>query len=159
MPKRNRQAKKKLNGKGRLNDAKMWLENHGVPKEIIGVYAKRYAITENEAESELMSIGYYDDISIQHYEKNGIAWEYKYGLLSREIFVVPPSDTPSVVSWCGYLSSPSSVLRGRPAVLPEALVEMLEAIQKNTFAEAGETGTSCRGTHPLGQLRVGDELV
>ncbi len=81
----------KLKGKGRLVDAKKWLENHLVPKDIVAAYAKRYAINENEAETELMSIGYYDDISIQYYEKSGIAWEYNCDPLSSEMFVVPES--------------------------------------------------------------------
>ena len=89
MPKRIGPAMKKLIGKGRLNDAKRWLENYGVPKDIVAAYAKRYATNENEAEAELMNIGHYDGISIQYYEKNGIAWEYKYDPLSGEMFVVP----------------------------------------------------------------------
>jgi hypothetical protein len=89
MPKRNRQAKKKLHGKGRISDAKRWLENHGVPKNLVTAYAKRYAINENDAETELMSIGYYDDTCIQCYEKSDIAWEYKCDPLSSEMFVVP----------------------------------------------------------------------
>jgi len=36
-----------------------------------------------------MSIGYYDDIMIQEYEKEGIKWEYKVEPLSGDMFVVP----------------------------------------------------------------------
>ncbi len=88
MPKRKRQAKKKLTGKGRLNDAKKWLINHP-QKDLISAYSKRYGTSSYVAEDELMQIGYYDDLCIQQYEKEGVEWEYRVEPLSGEMVVVP----------------------------------------------------------------------
>jgi hypothetical protein len=41
------------------------------------------------AEDELMQLGYYDDLCIQHYEQEGIEWEYRVEPLSGDMFVVP----------------------------------------------------------------------
>ncbi len=88
MPKRKRQAKKKLAGKGRLNDATKWLLNY--PQyNLISAYSKRYGVSNHVAEEELMQIGYYEEICIQQYEKEGIEWEYKVEPLSGEMVVVP----------------------------------------------------------------------
>ncbi len=89
MPKRKRQAKKKLVGKGRLNDATRWLQLAAFPKELVGAYTKRYAVSEMVAREELMFIGCYDDVLIQDYEKEGVKWEYKVEPMSGEMFVVP----------------------------------------------------------------------
>ncbi len=89
MPKRKRQAKKKLVGKSRTNDATRWLQSCALPRNIIEAYSKRYAVPEIVAREELMSIGYYDEIMIQEYEKEGIKWEYKVEPLSGDMFVVP----------------------------------------------------------------------
>ena len=89
MPKRKRQAKKKLAGKGRLNDARRWLKNQPVQKDLIASYCKRYGVSANLAEQELMTLGYYDEILIQRYEKAGIKWEYRVEPLSGEMLVVP----------------------------------------------------------------------
>ena len=88
MPKRNRQSKKKLTGKGRLNDAKKWLFNHP-QNDLISTYSKRYGVVADEAEDELIQLGFYDEIHIQHYEKEGIEWEYKVEPLSGDMVVVP----------------------------------------------------------------------
>ncbi len=88
MPKRKRQAKKKLAGKGRLNDAKKWLLSH--PQEnLISAYSKRYGVGSQIAEDELIQLGYYDELYIQHHEKEGIEWEYRVEPLSGEMVVVP----------------------------------------------------------------------
>ncbi|MES9906563.1 MAG: hypothetical protein ABW168_28260 [Sedimenticola sp.] len=89
MPKRKRQSKKKLAGKGRTNDATRWLQSRALPKDLVEAYLKRYAVSEIVARDELMSIGYYDEIMIQEYEKEGIRWEYKVEPLSGDMFVVP----------------------------------------------------------------------
>lgn len=89
MPKRKRQSKKKLFGKARLNDAKRWLSAQVQPKNLVEAYSTRYGITTNEANDELMAIGYYDDILIQAYDKEGIKWKYIVEPLSGEMFVVP----------------------------------------------------------------------
>lgn len=88
MPKRKRQSKKKLLGKGRLKDAKKWLIDHP-QKDLIAAYSKRYGVTAVMAEEELMGLGYYDELFIQHYEREGIEWEYKVEPLSGEMVVVP----------------------------------------------------------------------
>lgn len=88
MSTRKRQAKKKLAGKGRLRDAKKWLLNHP-QDDIISAYSKRYGVTPDIAEEELMQLEYYDEICIQRYEQNGIEWEYRVEPLSGEMFVVP----------------------------------------------------------------------
>ena len=89
MPKRKRQVKKKLASKGRTNDAARWLRSRALPANLIEAYSKRYAVPEVVAREELMSIGFYDEIMIQEYEKEGIKWEYKIEALSGEMFVVP----------------------------------------------------------------------
>ncbi len=88
MSKKKRQAKKKLVGKGRLNDAKKWLINHP-QDDLITAYSKRYGVASYLAEEELMQIGYYDDLHIQHYEREGIEWEYRVEPSSGEMVVVP----------------------------------------------------------------------
>ena len=88
MSRRKRQAKKKLVGKGRLNDAKKWLSNNP-QSDLITSYSKRYVVTAFVTEEELIQLGYYDDLHIQHYEKEGIEWEYRVEPLSGEMLVVP----------------------------------------------------------------------
>ncbi len=88
MTKRKRQSKKKLEGKDRLNDAKRWLINHH-QKDLISSYSKKYGVNYSIAEDELIQLGYYDELHIQHYEKEGIEWEYRVEPLSGEMVVVP----------------------------------------------------------------------
>jgi len=88
MPKRKRQAKKKLVGKDRTHDAKRWLKSRTLPKNIIEAYSKRYAVSEMVARDDLTSIGYYDEITIQEYEKEGIKYEYMVEPLSGEMYLV-----------------------------------------------------------------------
>lgn len=88
MSKRSRQSKKKLAGKGRLNDAKKWLINHP-QKDLIAAYTKRYSVDSDIAEEELMQLGYYDELYIQYYEKEGIEWEYRVEATTGDMVVVP----------------------------------------------------------------------
>ena len=88
MPKRKQQSKKKLEGQGRLNDAKRWLFKHP-QKDLISSYSKRYGVNHNIAEDELMHLGYYDVLHIQYYKKKGIEWEYRVEPISGEMVVVP----------------------------------------------------------------------
>lgn len=61
MPKRKRQSKRKLVGKGRTKDAARWIEADGCRgKPLAETYAKRYGVSEQTARLELMEIGYYD---------------------------------------------------------------------------------------------------
>ncbi len=89
MPKRKRQTKKKLAGNSRLKDATRWLGSQNLPKNLVEAYSKRYGINTNLASDELMEIGYYDDILIQAYEKEGVKWKYIVEPLSGEMLVVP----------------------------------------------------------------------
>ena len=89
MPKRKRQAKKKLAGKGRANDAARWLQSRPLPNNLIEAYSKRYAVTEMVARDELMLLGYYENILIQEYEREGVKWEYIVEPMSGEMYVVP----------------------------------------------------------------------
>ncbi len=88
MPKKKRQAKKKLSGKSRFNDAQKWLLNHP-QDDLISAYSKRYGVNSHIAEVELMQLGYYDEIFILNYEKQGIEYEYRVEPLSGEMVVVP----------------------------------------------------------------------
>ncbi len=88
MSKRKRQSKKKLRGKSRLNDAKKWLVNHP-QKDLLIAYSKRYGVNKMIADEELLTLGYYDELFIQHYEKEGIEWEYKVEPLSGDMVIVP----------------------------------------------------------------------
>ena len=91
MPKRKRQNKKKLARKERAADAIRWLQKSqkNKPASLVDAYSKRYAISKLDAREELISIGYYEDILIQEYEKDGVQWEYRVEPLSGEMIVVP----------------------------------------------------------------------
>lgn len=89
MPKRKRKLKKRLTGKGRLNDAQRWLSNIPLPEDILTAYSKRYGISQTTAWEELIQIGYHDELTIQSYEKDGKEWEYLVEPLSGEMYVVP----------------------------------------------------------------------
>jgi hypothetical protein len=88
MSKRKRNAKKKLSGKGRINDAKKWLANHH-QNDLIAAYCKRYGVESEIAEDELIQLGFDDEVYIQHFEKEGIEWEYRVEPISGEMVVVP----------------------------------------------------------------------
>jgi len=60
-----------------------------LPEDLVKDYAQRYGISENDAHIELLELGYYEDIQIQAYERDGIEWKYKYDGYSGEMFVVP----------------------------------------------------------------------
>jgi len=88
MPRRKRQAKKKLLGKNRTNDAIRWLQLQSLPKNLIEAYSKRYAVFEIVAKEELISMGYYEEITIQEYEKEGVKWKYMVEPRSGELYLV-----------------------------------------------------------------------
>ncbi len=66
-----------------------WLSSSGPPDNLIDSYSKRYGCSKFDAETELMEIGYYDEIQIQSYENDGVEWEYRVEPLSGEMVVVP----------------------------------------------------------------------
>ena len=56
---------------------------------MVEAYSKRYAVSEMVARDELISIGYYEEITIQEYEKEGEKWKYMVAPLSGELYLVP----------------------------------------------------------------------
>lgn len=87
--KKKRKQRKQFNSKTRKQDALKWLSNFGISDNLIDSYSKRYGCSEFDAETELMEIGYYDEIQIQSYNKDGVEWEYRIEPLSGEMVVVP----------------------------------------------------------------------
>lgn len=81
--------RKRFRQKTRKRDAIKWLLNIKIPDDLIHSYSKRYGCSMVDAQTELMEIGYYDEIYIQSYEKNGIEWEYRLEPQSGEMVVVP----------------------------------------------------------------------
>ena len=94
MPKRKRQAKKKLIGKGRIKNAQKWLSNHP-QNDLINAYSKRYGVNKTIAEEELIKLGFYDELFIDHYDKEGIDWEYRVVPTTGEMVVVPKESEES----------------------------------------------------------------
>ena len=89
MSKRKRQARTKLAGKSRLKDAIRWLESRDTPARLVEEYRRRYSVSETTARTELMTIGYRDEVSIQEHEDSGTKWEYLMNPLTGELVVVP----------------------------------------------------------------------
>jgi len=90
MPKRKRPPKKKLDHEGRIEDARRWLRlGNRFRRPLVESYAKRYAVSEAVARDELMALGYYDELTIEELEQQGIEWEYRVEPLSGDMFVVP----------------------------------------------------------------------
>jgi len=56
---------------------------------LLAAYTKRYGVDPDIARDELMQLGFYDELCIQSYDKEGIDWEYRVEPLSGEMFVVP----------------------------------------------------------------------
>ncbi|WP_462326126.1 hypothetical protein, partial [Desulfoplanes sp.] len=88
MTTRKKKSKKKLVRDNRLNNAKRWLHKHP-QKNLLAAYTKRYGVDPDIARDELMQLGFYDELCIQSYDKEGIDWEYRVEPLSGEMFVVP----------------------------------------------------------------------
>ena len=90
MPKRKTHSKKKLDREGRLVDARKWFRlGNRFRSPLVKSYTKRYAVSETVAWEELVALGYYDDLGIEAYEREGIEWEYRVEPLSGDMFVVP----------------------------------------------------------------------
>ena len=89
MPSRNRQRRKKLQGKNRMNNAEKWLMSRERPQtDIIGSYAKRYAIELDLARDELISLGLHDEVFTEEMEKQGKKVEYIVNPLTGELVLV-----------------------------------------------------------------------
>lgn len=89
MSNKSKKQRKRFRQKTRKRDAVKWLSNIGIPDDLVGSYSKRYGCSMVDAQTELIEIGYYDEIYIQSYEKNGIEWEYRVEPRSGEMVVVP----------------------------------------------------------------------
>jgi len=73
-----------------MMDARAWLRrSHQHCGRLILSYSKRYHVSENVAFFELCEIGFYDQVQIEMFERDGIEWEYKMDGYSGELKVVP----------------------------------------------------------------------
>lgn len=97
-----KKSKKKFTTSERMADAKRWLKirPRGV-KSLVTAYSKRYKVKQHIAENELMQIGWYDEVMIEYYERNGIEWEYRHDGYSGDTKVVPVGTENSEL--CYYL--------------------------------------------------------
>jgi len=90
---RNRQRKRpslrKLSRDERKRNAKRWMSQQRLPKDLLSAYVKRYDIPRTEAHIELLELGYGEILTIYAYEQDGIEWEYKVEPLSGDMLVVP----------------------------------------------------------------------
>ena len=84
--------KKKENLNWRLKNAQNWLANNTQPKNLVKAYSKRYKLSLEKAERELIQLGWEDEIQIQEFEQEGIEWEYRYSGYTGEFIVAPVGD-------------------------------------------------------------------
>jgi hypothetical protein len=90
MPKRKRRSRKKLDRDGRLEDARKGLRlGNRSRRPLVESYTRRYAVSEAAAWDELVALGYYDELTIEAFEREGVEWEYRVEPLSGDMFVVP----------------------------------------------------------------------
>ena len=89
MPTRSRSKKKKLEGKGRTNDAARWLKSKDGPHcKYIARYSKRYGIDSDTAREELISLGYYDEVYAEELHSEGKECEYIVNPLTGDLVLV-----------------------------------------------------------------------
>jgi hypothetical protein len=89
MPTRKRVNKKKLQGKGRTNDAVRWLRSKEGPHcKYVSKYSKRYGVDACTARDELISLGYYEDIFAEELEAEGKELEYIVNPLTGDLVPV-----------------------------------------------------------------------
>lgn len=81
-------SKKRLDREGRMRNAKKWLQQQW-PDSLLQAYSRRYGVSEMVAEEELMALGYWNEIRIQRYEREGIEWEYLEDGYTGDMKVVP----------------------------------------------------------------------
>ena len=88
-----RKSRLKMKPAERIVDAKAWLKKQilsvGLPDKLIEEYRKRFHVNEDTAFWELAEIGYYDEVQVERYERDGIEWEYKVEGYDGEMKVVP----------------------------------------------------------------------
>ena len=72
-----------------MNNAEKWLTSRERPQtDIIGSYAKRYAIELDLARDELISLGLHDEVFTEEMEKQGKKVEYIVNPLTGELVLV-----------------------------------------------------------------------
>ena len=72
-----------------MNNAEKWLISRERPQtDIIGGYAKRYAIELDLARDELISLGLHDEVFTEEMEKQGKKVEYIVNPLTGELVLV-----------------------------------------------------------------------
>ena len=72
-----------------MNNAEKWLMSRERPQtDIIGSYAKRYAIELDLARDELISLGLHDEVFTKEMEKQGKKVEYIVNPLTGELVLV-----------------------------------------------------------------------
>ena len=86
---KNKRLRKQYTAAVRKRDAKRWLQSGRFPENLIEAYVLRYGLPESDAYIELLELGYQDELRIQHYEREGIEWEYKVDGYLGEMLVVP----------------------------------------------------------------------
>ena len=81
-------SRRRLTPEVRLKNARKWLVQS--PRaDLLSEYRRRYSVEESVAYVELVQLGYRDDLRIQEYERQGIAWEYKVDGYTGDMKVVP----------------------------------------------------------------------
>ncbi|MCP4350573.1 MAG: hypothetical protein GY795_34330 [Desulfobacterales bacterium] len=60
--KKKSKQRKQFKPKIRKQDALKWLSSFGTPGDLLASYSKRYGCSKIDAETELMELGYYDEI-------------------------------------------------------------------------------------------------
>jgi len=88
-PQRNRRSLRKLPRDQRKKNARRWLSQRPLPRNLLSAYVDRYGIARTDAHIELLELGYRDEVAIQAYEQEGTEWEYKVEPLSGDMLVVP----------------------------------------------------------------------
>lgn len=89
MPTRKRKSKKKLQENDRKHDAIKWLRSRDRPSnELVAKYAKRYGIEPVYARTELVEIGFWEEVFTEEMEKQGKEVEYIMNPLSGELVLV-----------------------------------------------------------------------
>jgi len=89
VPTSKRRNKKKLQGKDRKHNAIKWLRSRERPTgNYVERYAKRYGVEQGTARTELMEIGFWEEIFTEEMEKQGKEVEYIMNPISGELVLV-----------------------------------------------------------------------
>jgi len=89
MPTRKRKSKKKFQKNERKRDVLKCLKSRDRPSnEVVARYAKRYGVEPVSARTELIEIGFWEEIFTEEMEKQGKEVEYIMNPLSGELVLV-----------------------------------------------------------------------